>query len=265
MNHLATEPRLAAVITLLFLTNIAAAQCDPSTLTVAGSGPLVLSPLESPPSLILESVKPDSDPLAAPQKYGLTRLDLSTLLEVLPAIESWTALRTQSAEIRYKRYRGDIQIAGVSRESDGEADFRLTQGRFLNAEDRERRRNVCVISETTADKLDRDRDLIGARIQVDDQYFSVVGIFKDDQKKKNVEGMNVLSHDVFIPLSTMQVKMGDVVIERRQGSFDVSEYELSRIQLGFKQGVATRDLIPLVREVLKKNHPDNDYRIQHAE
>lgn len=265
MNHLATELRLTAVITLLFLTNVAAAQWDPSTLTVEWSGPLVLSPQEAPPSLILESVKPDSDPLAAPQKYGLTRLDLSTLLEVLPAIDSWTVLRTQPAEIRYKRYRGDIQIAGVSRESDSEAGFRLTQGRFLNTEDRERRRNVCVISETTANKLDRDRDLIGSRIQVGDQYFSVIGIFKVDLKMKNAGGLKVLSHDVFIPLSTMQAKMGDVVIERRQGSFDVSEYELSRIQLGFKQGVATRDLMALIHEILKKNHPDNDYRIQLTE
>jgi putative ABC transport system permease protein len=261
MHTLTNELRLTAVVTLFVLTSVATAQWNSSPLTVAWSTPPLLDSQEPSLSLIIESVKPAQDPSAAPQKHGLTRRDLSTLLSVLPAIDSWAAFRTQTAELRHHREIRDIQLLGVSPTFDSGSSFRIITGRFLSPEDHERRQNVCVMSQTLANKLGMGGDPIGSRIQIGNQYFSVVGIVEGNFEKKDAGALDLLSQDVLVPLSTMQAKMGDTVVERRQGSFEIAEYELSQIQLGLKPGVTARDLTHLVHEILKKNHPDNDYQI----
>ncbi len=264
MHTLAADGRLSSLLVLLLLANAVTAQSNPARLSAASR----TLPSSTPPSetssetssLIIESVRPASAQTTRVQNYGLTRRDLSTLLEVLPEIDSWAACRAQPAEVRHQRYREEIRLVGVSPKFDRGANFDMTAGRFLEQEDFRRRQNTCVIHETLAHKLAPNKDPVGTRIQVGDQYFSVVGVFKLHTETNAQKSLTVSPQDILIPLSTMHTKLGDVVIERRQGSFEVSEYELSAVQLKRQQNVGTQDFIELVTHILKKNHPDNDYR-----
>lgn len=73
-------------------------------------------------------------------------------------------------------------------------------GRFINDEDIEQARKVCVIGERTEKELfEKDEHPIGAYIRIDDVYFQVVGVHKF------TEGGGFESDsDIFVPFTTYQ-------------------------------------------------------------
>ncbi|QLE01472.1 ABC transporter permease [Galbibacter sp. BG1] len=77
---------------------------------------------------------------------------------------------------------------------------RIVEGRFINQNDIEAAKKVCVIG-VDAYKLlfDKGENAIGKSIQINGIYFSVVGIFKKNDNI-NFEGENA----VFVPFTTFQ-------------------------------------------------------------
>lgn len=73
-------------------------------------------------------------------------------------------------------------------------------GRFINDDDIEQSRKVCVIGERTQSELfDKDEDPIGAYIRVDDIYFQIVGVHKFTPG-----GGFETDSDIFIPFTTFR-------------------------------------------------------------
>lgn len=76
----------------------------------------------------------------------------------------------------------------------------LEIGRFLNQDDIENRRKVCVIGDETYKLLyKKEEDPIGTYIKINGVYFQVVGVYKKT-KGVNFDGQN----SVFIPFTTFQ-------------------------------------------------------------
>ncbi len=73
-------------------------------------------------------------------------------------------------------------------------------GRFINEEDEDQARKVCVIGERTQQELfDKEEDPIGGYIRLDGIYFQVVGVHKFTQTTPfGTDG------DVYIPFSTFR-------------------------------------------------------------
>ena len=73
-------------------------------------------------------------------------------------------------------------------------------GRFINEEDIEQARKICVIGERTQQELfDEDEDPIGGYIRVDNIYFQVVGVHKFTQTTPfGTDG------DIYMPYSTFK-------------------------------------------------------------
>jgi len=77
---------------------------------------------------------------------------------------------------------------------------KLVQGRFLNNNDIEYSKKVCVIGEETYKLLfEKGEDPIGEDIRINGVFFSVVGIYKPNNNI-NIDGENA----VFIPFTTFQ-------------------------------------------------------------
>ncbi|NVJ63497.1 MAG: ABC transporter permease [Flavobacteriaceae bacterium] len=73
-------------------------------------------------------------------------------------------------------------------------------GRFINHEDIEQSRKVCVLGERSkAELFDEDEDPIGAYVKIDDVYFQVIGV----NKYNNSINFNNDS-DIYIPFSTFK-------------------------------------------------------------
>ena len=73
-------------------------------------------------------------------------------------------------------------------------------GRFINEEDMEGARKVCVIGERTQQELfEKDEDPIGQYIRIENVYFQVIGVFKFTQTTPfGTDG------DIFIPFNTFK-------------------------------------------------------------
>ncbi len=81
---------------------------------------------------------------------------------------------------------------------------KLIEGRFLNNNDIEKSRKVCVIGEETYELLfDKGENAIGEEIRINGVYFSIVGIYKPNNNI-NIDGENA----VFIPFTTFQKAFG---------------------------------------------------------
>ena len=94
----------------------------------------------------------------------------------------------------------------------------LIEGRFLNEDDIQHSRKVCVIGEETYKLLYKiNEDAIGTYIQVNGVYFQVVGVFGNS--KIDIDGQNA----VFVPFSTFKKafnsgnKVGWMAIEIKKG------------------------------------------------
>ena len=94
----------------------------------------------------------------------------------------------------------------------------LIEGRFLNEDDIQHSRKVCVIGEETYKLLYKiNEDAIGTYIQVNGVYFQVVGVF--GTSKIDIDGQNA----VFVPFSTFKKafnsgnKVGWMAIEIKKG------------------------------------------------
>ena len=73
-------------------------------------------------------------------------------------------------------------------------------GRFINEEDEDQARKVCVIGERTEQELyEKDEDPIGTYVRLDGIYFQVVGVAKLTQNTPFAT-----DGDVFIPFSTFK-------------------------------------------------------------
>ncbi|PCE63253.1 ABC transporter permease [Sediminicola luteus] len=81
---------------------------------------------------------------------------------------------------------------------------KLVKGRFLNNNDIEGSKKVCVIGEETFKLLfDKSEDAIGQEIRVNGVFFTVVGIYKPNNNI-NIDGENA----IFVPFTTFQKAFG---------------------------------------------------------
>lgn len=81
---------------------------------------------------------------------------------------------------------------------------KLVEGRFLNNNDINQSKKVCVIGEETYELLfDKGENAIGESLRINGVFFSIVGIYKPNDNI-NIDGENT----VFIPFTTFQKAFG---------------------------------------------------------
>lgn len=117
-------------------------------------------------------------------------------------------------------------------------------GRFLNDEDIEKARKVCVIGERTEKELfKKGEEAIGGFIQIDDVFFQVIGVHKFDQS-----GGFGGDGDIFIPFSTYKklYNTGDNV-----GWFSIAAYDDADV-------VKVEENIKNLLKNLHKVNPDDE-------
>lgn len=117
-------------------------------------------------------------------------------------------------------------------------------GRFINDEDIDLARKVCVIGERTQEELfDKDEDPIGDYIRIDNVYFQVVGVHKF------VPGGGFESDgDIFIPFSTYRklYNTGENV-----GWFSIAAYNDADV-------IQVEKDVKTVLKTIHRVHPDDE-------
>ena len=117
-------------------------------------------------------------------------------------------------------------------------------GRFINDEDINQARKVCVIGERTQQELfEEDEDPIGGYIRIDNVYFQVVGVHKFNQG-----GGFESDSDIFIPFTTYRrlYNSGDNV-----GWFSIAAYDDADV-------VQVEKDVKSVLKSIHRVHPDDE-------
>ena len=125
-------------------------------------------------------------------------------------------------------------------------------------------KTTASLSAATAELLFGYKDPLGQTVHImDDQdYYVVVGVLKP-KSTLQATGSAATSDKavIYIPISTLRKRIGDNVVTRRSGSFEVEIVELNQITLrlgGIEDVLTTAEL---VRNTIKAHHRNDDVSI----
>lgn len=190
-------------------------------------------------NIMVRSVKPPSEITANVRgaiSYGLTRDEYDRLVETIPTIRSALPIREIRRSFSFGDRSVDGRLVGCTPEYADVTRLELERGRFISDADLKERHNHCVLAAEVADVLFPFEDPLGRSIYLleHSDYYVVVGIMKPRVATAAVGGSLAaqdFSSDVYIPITTMRQRIGDLVVTRRSGSFEGEQLQLNQITL----------------------------------
>jgi putative ABC transport system permease protein len=218
-------------------------------------------------NIIVRSVKPPEETLNDTSfffHYGLKRSDYDAIVKTIRTIDFAARIRELQRRVQFGRHDMDARLVGVTPEYDEMMRLELERGRFITGTDLDHEKNVCVIAAGTARVLFPLEDPIGKTILVREKGFVVVGVMKPRTAMAGIGGSLAaqdFASDVYIPITTLWSRIGDLIYTRRGGSREGEWLELSQITIRVRDTddvMATGDL---VRQTLAERHDREDYAI----
>ena len=141
----------------------------------------------------------------------------------------------------------------------------LSRGRFLSDKDLEGAENVCVHRRyDTARQLFPYQDPIGEFMQIDNEFYVVIGQTESKTPTAGIGGSLTaqdFNSDVYIPLTTLRWRIGDMVITSRAGSREGEQVELSQITVTVRDIEQVDETADIIQTLLERFHPNVDYAI----
>jgi putative ABC transport system permease protein len=194
-------------------------------------------------NIIVRTVKPPDDGSAGTfdvKMYGVTRADLKLISETIPTVTRTLPIR----ELTYKfQYSGnpnakpvDGRLVGCTPDYFEVTRLSIDRGHLLTYAELGSKATSCVIAAALADRLFPAEDPINKQIFMPEsrEYYKIVGVLKPRNATAAIGGSLAaqdFSNDVYIPITTMQQRMGDIIVKRGGGSFSREVYELSQITI----------------------------------
>src|SRR5205807_4256955 len=137
-------------------------------------------------------------------------------------------------------------------------------GRFLTAEDDHKMVNVCVLGSDIARRLFPFDNPVGKTVRLDSYFYEVIGVLKDRMPTGGTGGSQaaeVFDEDVYIPLQTGRVRLGERIVNRKPGSFTAEQVELSQVTLTVSDTNDVRKTGDVVKSQLAGRHIKQDWVI----
>ncbi len=211
--------------------------------------------------IIVESVKPEQAG-AAINRYGLTKEGYQRILRTLPGVRQVVPVRTMPHQAVRGERMLNIELVGTTAELTTLDNLNVSQGRFLTNKDIKNRDNVAVIGTLTARRLFAMDNPVGKNIRIGDHYFLVVGQLEEPEQSAP---RGERTECVYIPLTTMQIRYGDNVINRSAGTFEAVQYELSQIRIVPEDAGDILPMMTALRTLLEETHKRQDYSIRRVD
>ncbi len=209
--------------------------------------------------IVVKSVKPETPNAIGIVPHGLTRDDYRRIATRIPNVRRAIPVREMSAEVRYGSRSDHGRLIGTTEAFAGANGMKVARGRFLTEKDLKRLDNVAVVNREVVRKLFLDEDPIGKSIRIDRNYFLIVGVV---QNREVSDRPDVVGLQVFIPVTTIRARMGDVQISRRSGSFDAEQIELNRIEIIVQDSANVATTVDAIQRILRPFHEKPDYSVE---
>ena len=221
-------------------------------------------------NIIIRSEKPPDDSSTASRRiamYGITWSDYERLLTI-PTISRIVPMRIKKPQDAcYLEHKCDsarlvATTAQYAEVHEFDQHKLVVAGRFLTEEDDHKMLNVCVLGAGIAKRLFPFDDPVGKTIRLDSHFYEVVGVLKDRMPTGGTGGSQaaeVFDDDIYIPLQTGRVRIGERIVIRKPGSFTAEQVELSQVTLTVSDTDKVRPTGEVVKKQLSDKHPRPDW------
>ncbi len=214
-------------------------------------------------NIIVRTKKPSSDEMGD-GGYGLTRNDYLRLIATIPTITKAIPIRVFSREFRNKTRSFEGRLIGSTPDYAEVTSLVQDRGRFISDLDMEHERNCCVLSAESAVRLFPTGNVLGREIMIDDEFYMVVGVMKPRAASAGIGGSLAaedFSKDVYIPITTLWRRLGDMEIISSPGTWIQDMRELSQITVQVDHRDHVLQTADIVRQTVALDHTMDDFAI----
>jgi putative ABC transport system permease protein len=218
-------------------------------------------------NIIVRSAKPPSDVTRGGGfiiAYGLLRDDFDRIVANVPTLLQAVPMREIRQEARYLDKVTDVTVVGCTSKYMEMNNLHVARGRFLSDKDLEQSDNVAVIGDRTAQELFPYEDPVGQFVQIERTFYVVIGQTESKTPSGGIGGSLAAKDynlDIYIPLSTLRKRIGDMVVTSRAGSREGEQVQLSQITVTVHELSEVDETADIVKNLLQRYHPNVDYSI----
>ena len=198
-------------------------------------------------------------------QFGVSRAEFKLIDRTIPTVKSVLPIREIPTKFAYMGNPNakpiDGRLVGCTPEYADATRLEIERGHFLTDRELLSKLSVCVIAARLAQKLFPSEDPLNKQIYLQEkkEFYKIVGVLKHRNATAAIGGSLAsqdFSLDVYIPITTMQLRMGDQEVKRTGGSFSVKHFELSQITVRVKDVKDVPKTAELVQATLMAEKPD---------
>jgi putative ABC transport system permease protein len=197
--------------------------------------------------------------------YGVTREDFNCIKSTIASVERAIPIRVVRRQFRYGPRKRDGMLVGCTEEYAEVVHLEVEPGgHFVTDAEGHDRQNCCVLAHELAQHLFPVENPIGKAIHVENAYYEVVGVLKKRAPTAAIGGSFAaqdFSNNVYVPLRTVEIRIGDTVYTNKTGSREGEIVELSQITLRVDKVEHVMETADLVMDTLKRRHKWKDYDV----
>ncbi len=197
------------------------------------------------------------------KRYGLLRADYDRIVSNIPSIGRAVPMREVRFELRRENRTVDAKLVGCKEEYRQLNRLEIARGRWLSARDRGEK--VVVLGHDTAIRLFPYENPIGAAIWVGSEFYVVIGQTKSRMASAAIGGSleaRDYNLDAYIPLKTLQSRIGDRVIRNIPGGGIQGEIiELSQITVSVDSIDDVDETAAIIENLLERYHDREDWAV----
>jgi putative ABC transport system permease protein len=223
-------------------------------------------------TIIVRSVKPPSEKMQgnSAMPYGLKRSELEKLLGTVPTIRSALPIREIRRQFTFRDRAVDGRLVGCTPEYAAVNRLNLLDPKnmsFITDAHNFKRDTVCVLAASVSERLFPYENPIGKRVYIPEHkdYYSIVGVLENRDPSAAIGGSldsQDFSGDIYIPIKTLQQRIGDTIVTRRSGSFESEIMQLNQITLKVDSVDNVESTAELVKDILMPAHRElNDVAV----
>lgn len=208
-------------------------------------------------TIIVRSIKPPAEKLSTQgiTPYGLTREEFDMLVRTVPTIKSALPIRELRRQFQYDAKVIDGRLVGCTAEYAEVNKLKVARGHFITEVEGFNRDTSCVLAHKVAERLFPVQDPIGKRIYMPEStdFYTVVGVLEPKNASAAIGGSlsaQDFSGDVYIPILTLQQRIGDMIRRQSGTSFEYETLELNQITLRVANVSDVKRTATLIEEVL---------------
>ncbi len=219
-------------------------------------------------TIIVRSIKPPPEKLSTQgiTPYGVTREEYDMLVRTIKTIKSAIPIREVRRKFQFESRTLDGRLVGCTQEYADVNKLKVARGHFITEAEGFNRDTSCVLAHRVAEKLFPVQDPIGKRIYMPEStdYFTVVGVLEPKMATAAIGGSlssQDFSSDIYIPIRTLQQRVGDTIRRQTGSSFEYETLELNQITLRVAGVADVKRTAALIEDALASHDRMEDIAI----